>query len=84
VLNVRWLASSYRTVEAVWNMYQHFISAGKDTSRTSAERCVYDGLAAKLSSEGFIVNLGLILDALEELKDLSEALQNRNSSLCKV
>jgi len=65
-------------------MYQHFISAGKDTSRTSAERCVYDGLAAKLSSEGFIVNLGLILDALEELKDLSEALQNRNSSLCKV
>lgn len=85
VLNVRWVASSYRTVEAVWNMYGalhlHFISAGKDTSRTSAERCMYDGLAAKLSSEGFVVNLGLMLDALEELKDLSEALQNREIHL---
>ncbi|XP_077087102.1 E3 SUMO-protein ligase KIAA1586-like [Siphateles boraxobius] len=59
----------------------HFFSAGNDTSRTSAEICMHDGLAAKLSSEGFVVNLGLMLDALEELKDLSEALQNKEIRL---
>lgn len=88
VLNVRWVASSYRTVEAVWNMYsalhKHFISASQDVARTSSERCMYEGLGEKLSSADFIKNLGHMFDALEELKDLSEALQNRDIRLSEA
>jgi len=39
------------------------------------ERSQFTGLANKLSSVPFLLNLGLMFDALEELKDLSEALQ---------
>lgn len=44
-------------------------------NRNSSERYIYEGLAAKLSSTAFVKNLGLMMDTLEELKDLSEALQ---------
>ena len=44
---------------------------------------MYQGLATKLNSVGFVKNLGLLMDALKELKDLSEALQNRDIRLCQ-
>ena len=59
-------------------LHKHNISASLDVARTSSERCMYEGLGEKLSSADFIENLGLMFDALEERKDLSEALQNRD------
>jgi len=79
VLDVRWVASSYRAVKAVWvsysSLYGHFTSASEDVRLDSKERAQFNGLAKKLASVQFLLNLALMLDALEELKDLSEALQ---------
>ncbi|RXN14539.1 E3 SUMO-protein ligase KIAA1586-like [Labeo rohita] len=85
VLSVRWVASSERTVKAVWENYQalqvHFTSAAADTSRDSRERAKYKGLNDVLTTVSFVVNLGIMYDALTELSDLSRMLQRRDMTL---
>ena len=75
VLDTRWVASSVRTVRAVWQsfqeLYQHFTSALQDTKRDSKVKLMYSGLAKRLSSSCFVLNLALMFDALEELAELS-------------
>ena len=39
---------------------------------------MYEGKAAKMSTIAHVKNLVLMMDTLEELKDLSEALQSRD------
>uniref|UniRef100_A0A3P9DDZ8 HAT C-terminal dimerisation domain-containing protein n=1 Tax=Maylandia zebra TaxID=106582 RepID=A0A3P9DDZ8_9CICH len=74
VLSVRWVASSERTVKAVWENYQalqvHFTSRAK-----------YKGLNDVLTTVSFVVNLGIMYDALTELSDLSRMLQRRDMTL---
>jgi hypothetical protein len=85
LLDTRWVASSFRTAMAVWTSYgalqKHFQLAASDRDHDSKERATFAGLDKKLSSTAFLNNLGIMLDALEELKDLSEALQSRDISL---
>lgn len=85
VLDTRWVASSMRTVRAVWQsyaaLYQHFVSASKDPKRDSRERSVYSGLAERLSCRHFVTNLALMFDALQELSELSRELQKRDVTL---
>lgn len=54
VLNTRWVASSFRSVKAVWRSYEalnkHFENAAADLSRTSKERQTYRGLARRMQS----------------------------------
>lgn len=87
ILGVRWVASSFRAVHAVWvsysALYKHFHNASQDESRDSTDKTKFQGLARKLSSSEFLRNLGLLCDALEELKELSEALQARSMTLVK-
>ena len=87
IFGVRWVASSFRAVQAVWVSYAalhvHFVTASMDQSREAKERAMFAGLARKLSSQVFVKNLALMLDALEELKDLSEALQARSITVIK-
>lgn len=84
-LGIRCVASSFRTVNTVWTMYaalyNHLTAASKEVNQNSNERCIYEGLAAKFSSVAFVKNLRLMMDTLEELKDLSEALQSRDIRL---
>lgn len=87
VLNTRWVASSFRTVAAVWNNFQalaaHF-KAGADPASQKFEQALkskYSGLLKKLCSPQFVQDLGLMYDCLEELKFLSESLQKRNMNL---
>jgi hypothetical protein len=88
VLDVRWVASSYRAVKAVWISYPalhaHFSTACADPHRDSKERAQFKGLATKLSNSSFLLNLALMLDALEELSDLSEALQAADINVYKA
>jgi hypothetical protein len=69
VLSARWVASSYRTVKAIWQSYkalwEHFCKASADDSRSSAERAKYERLKKILGST-FIENLGLLLGTLLE------------------
>lgn len=85
VLSIRWVASSERSVRAVWENYRvlhdHFTNAANDTSRDSRDRAKYKGLDDVLTSATFVSNLGLMYDALTELSDLSRQLQKREMTL---
>ena len=85
ILDTRWVASSFRTVDAVWKaypaLYQHFTSAAESDKRDSTSRQSYTGLAKRLSSHAFVNNLGLMWDALQELSELSVELQKRDINI---
>ena len=53
----------------------------QDSSLDSREKSKFAGLARKFESPIFVKNLGLMLDALEELSDLSLALQRADITL---
>ena len=74
ILSTRWVASSYRTVKAVWQQYP----ASVDPKRNPTERAVFRGLSSRLCRATFVLNLGLMFDALEELSDFSLSLQDRS------
>ena len=71
ILSTRWVASSYRTIKAVWQQYhalhRHFSNASVDPKRSSTERYMFSGLVNHLSNATFVQNLGIMYDALEEL-----------------
>ena len=73
------MASSYRAVSAVHQSYaalhSHFVSASTDVNRDSKVRQTSLGLAKTLASENFVLNLGLMMDSLRELANVSESLQ---------
>ena len=62
ILDVRWVASSCRTVRAVWKSYaalhSHFVQKASDMSNDSKERSKFSGMAKKLESPVFLQNLG--------------------------
>ncbi|KAK1885243.1 E3 SUMO-protein ligase KIAA1586 [Dissostichus eleginoides] len=88
VFSLRWVASSWRAVSAVWQSYpalaQHFREASEDDTRDSRERAKFKGLLSKLCSINFLKSLALMADVLTELKNLSEILQNRKTTLPKA
>jgi hypothetical protein len=85
LFSIRWIASSFRTVSAVWDNYQslctHFQEASCDTRRASKDRAMFLGLLKRIRSPEFLVDLGVMYDALFELSSLSEILQHRCTSL---
>ena len=88
VFTVRCVASSFRAVSAVWHSFpalaQHFQNASKDETRQSTEKAWFQGLLSKLCATSFVKNLALTADVLNELKNLSETLQNRSTTLPKA
>ena len=88
MLGTRWVASSFRTAKAVWislsALSEHFSKASTDNNRDARERAKFSGLRKKIVSFNFVYNLALMYDALEELKDTSEALQSREISFAKA
>ena len=85
LLDTRWVASSYRTLKAVWQSFSalnsHFESASNDTRRDAKERSSYKGLMLKLTSDQFLLDMGTVLDALQELSELSLELQKRSLNI---
>jgi hypothetical protein len=81
VLGTRWVSSSARSVRAIWKNYpalcKHVHEASMDQNRTSSERAQYAGLKRKLCEANFVLNIGLMLDALTEPENLSLKLQDR-------
>jgi len=76
VLDMRWVSSNFRTV-----LHAHFSARSSDTSTDGNERSKFLRLAKKLESPVFIKNLDLMVDALDELSDLSLALQETDITL---
>jgi len=85
---IRWVASSFRTVRAVWNNYvalhKHFVESSIDNERDGKERSKYFGLNTMLTSKDFVFNLGMLYDVLNELFDLFLQLQKRDLGLAKA
>ena len=73
--SVRWVASSYRAVSAVWQSFpalaQHFREASENETRDGRERAKFKGLHSKLCSVNFLKSLAVMANVLSELKDLS-------------
>jgi len=63
IFTIRWVASSERTLKAVWNnysaLYEHFLKASNDCHKDSKEKAKYIGLKRILGSVEFVHNLGM-------------------------
>jgi hypothetical protein len=87
ILEVRWVASSFRAVKAVWISYSalhnHFVKVA-GAPCLSAEKAQWAGLAKKFETSAFLLNLALMFDALQEPSHLSLSLQQSTISLPKA
>ncbi|XP_037540253.1 E3 SUMO-protein ligase KIAA1586-like [Nematolebias whitei] len=85
IIDTSCVASSFKTVEAVWNNYpalhKHFKSASEDPTRDGVTKQTYNGLALRISSCAFVNNLGMMCDALQELSELSLELQKKDATI---
>ena len=82
LFTIRWIASSYITVDAVLNSYvslsKHLLDAAQDAKRSSTQRASYKGFHSLLTSVHFLKNLAIMHDVLKELSNLSVVLQERS------
>lgn len=62
ILNTRWVASSLRSVKAVWRNYEalfkHFHESSLDKFRTTKEKSTFNGLIIKITSTDFVYKFG--------------------------
>ena len=58
-----------------------FYTASIDDTRYASTKAKYTGLLSRLTSKAFVGNLGIMMDALTELADLSRELQKREMTL---
>ncbi|XP_028410502.1 E3 SUMO-protein ligase KIAA1586-like [Dendronephthya gigantea] len=85
VLSTRWVASSHRTVLAVWNNYEALCKHFKDKAAEKGKNStMYEGLNKRIQSEEFLLDLALMCDVLFELSELSEAMQHRSMNIVKA
>ena len=88
MLSTRWVASSFLSALAVWEGYEvlvrHFEEAKLDPTRYKKDQCTYEGLQRKITSTEFVLDLGLMCDALQELSELSLDLQEHNMDLYRA
>lgn len=85
IFNIRWVASSFRTVRAVWRNYpalaQLFKTESEDVTQPDRIRKKYLGLLKYLTSAHFLNDLACMKDVLRELQSLSLKLQRREASV---
>ena len=86
-LTVGWVASSFKAISAIWRSFpalvQHFHNAFENETKQRIEKARFFGLTPKLSNI-FGRNLALLVDVTNEFKNLSETLQNENTTLPKA
>lgn len=88
VLDVRWVASSFRTISVIWKiypaLYNHLIQASQDKFRDGKIKSKYSGLSKRLGSIQFLLDLALMCDVLFEISQLSLDLQKQDMSLLQA
>jgi hypothetical protein len=82
ILSTGSVACIFRSVSAMWEEYEafllYFVEAKCDCSRDRKMRCMYEGLHRKITSVQFLLDLGLMCDALQEVSKQSVDLQERD------
>jgi hypothetical protein len=85
IFDVRWLSSSYRSINALWKslpaLCKFFQDKSIDASIPSKDRAKATGMFKKMHCWTFAFDLALLRDALELLQTLSLFLQQRNASI---
>ena len=85
ISDTRWVASSFRTVSAVWNNFHplcaHLEKASNDPERNSKDRASFTGFLRRMRSPESLTDLALMFDTLYELSNLSQMLQNREMTI---
>uniref|UniRef100_UPI003AAB9DCF E3 SUMO-protein ligase KIAA1586-like n=1 Tax=Centroberyx gerrardi TaxID=166262 RepID=UPI003AAB9DCF len=85
VFTIRWVASSFNTVRAVWKSFsalaKHFKTESGDQSHSDSVRKKYTGLLKYLTNASFLCDLACMKDVLRELQSLSLKLQRRDTTL---
>ena len=85
IFDVRWLSSSYRSINALWKslptLCKFFEDKSLDMSVASKDRAKASGMYKKMHTWQFSFDLALLRDALEILKNLSLFLQRRDASI---
>jgi len=87
VLNTRWVASSFRTVAAVWQDFEAVARPFKEVADPKSKQYDsgianrYVALRKKLCSPQFVSDVAVMYDSLEELKLLSESLQRQDMTV---
>jgi hypothetical protein len=88
VLDSHWVLSSFCPVSAVRNGYSalvtHFKVAPIDIQKTANEHKKYTGLSQCMDSVKFLMDLGLMHEALKKLTNLSIQLQERFCTITSV
>lgn len=84
VLDVRWVASSYRAVQVIWKIFPGLYNASNDTTKDKKTQSKYIGLYKKLGSPQFVLDLALMCDILKELSYLSNQLQSHTITLLQA
>lgn len=85
IFDIRWVASSLRSVQAIWQNYpalvKHFETLSLDMCKNARDRSKCNGISQKLKKWLFVYELTIIKEALEVVKSLSLFLQRKSSSL---
>lgn len=85
VFDVRWLSSSYRSVDAVYSSYPALIgqltSASVSPKALSKDKTKANGMIKRMQSFSFVAEIALMRDVLEVLQGLSLYLQKRSASV---
>ena len=88
VFTIRWVASSFRAVSAVWHSFPalgNILIKLQMTKRGKAQkRPDFEAYCPNFAQKNFVKNLALMADVLNELTNLSETLQSRNTTLPKA
>jgi hypothetical protein len=71
-------------VAGLWSPGVHFEEAKSDQTRDKKDRCNFEGVLKKITSVEFVLDLGLMCDALQELSELSLDLQHCDIDLYKA
>ena len=77
VLGPRWAACSLRSALAVWRAYLALYSYFSREPK-------YSGMAARLCNKNFLYDLALMIDILQEISLLADALQARCITLSRA
>lgn len=85
IFTIRWVASSFNTVRAVWKNYPALARLFQIESENSANsdkvRKKFLGLLKYLSNASFVHDLACMKDVLRELQSLSLKLQKRETTI---
>ena len=83
ILTTRWVASSFRAVDSLWQNYPAIYSHFQMLSTSSTDKGTYNGLVKKMQTT-LVEEVAVLKDCLGQLSILSESLQKREATIIKA